>query len=240
MERIRVRAPELRGRRWLNTGGRELSLTQLRGKIVLLDFWTFCCVNCLHVLDELRELEERYADVLVTVGVHSPKFVHEADPAAVDGRRRALRRAPPCARRPRADDLGRLRRPGLADARRDRPARATSSHRCRARGTRTGWRCWSRSSSRSTRTSCAAATGPYVAPPEPATALRFPARSSRCRAGTFLVSDTAHHQLVELEPDLVTERRRIGTGERGLVDGAEPPGSPSRRASLLPPGGGPA
>ena len=78
-----MRAPELRGRRWLNTGGAELSLADLRGKIVLLDFWTFCCVNCLHVLDELRELEERYADVLVTIGVHSPKFAHEADPDAV-------------------------------------------------------------------------------------------------------------------------------------------------------------
>jgi hypothetical protein len=50
----RVRAPELRGRNWLNTGGRALTPAQLRGKIVLLDFWTFCCVNCLHVLDELR------------------------------------------------------------------------------------------------------------------------------------------------------------------------------------------
>ena len=63
--------------------GGELSLADLRGKIVLLDFWTFCCVNCLHVIDELRALEERYADVLVTIGVHSPKFAHEADPDAV-------------------------------------------------------------------------------------------------------------------------------------------------------------
>ena len=82
--RARVRAPELTGRQgWLNTGGRDLRLADLRGKIVLLDFWTFCCVNCLHVLDELRPLEEKYADVLVTVGVHSPKFVHEADHDAV-------------------------------------------------------------------------------------------------------------------------------------------------------------
>jgi thiol-disulfide isomerase/thioredoxin len=50
---------------------------------VILDFWTFCCVNCLHVLDELRELEEKYRDVLVIVGVHSPKFAHEADPDAL-------------------------------------------------------------------------------------------------------------------------------------------------------------
>src|SRR3954470_8259575 len=81
--RTRVRAPELAGRGWLNTGGHSLTLAGLRGKIVLLDFWTFCCVNCLHVLDELRPLERRYGDVLVTIGVHSPKFEHEADAAAL-------------------------------------------------------------------------------------------------------------------------------------------------------------
>ena len=79
----RVRASDLVGRGWLNTGGRELTLADLRGKVVLLDFWTFCCINCLHVLDELRELEERYRDVLEVIGVHSPKFVHEADPVAL-------------------------------------------------------------------------------------------------------------------------------------------------------------
>ena len=54
--RTRVRAPELVGRRWVGTGGADLSLAELRGRIVLLDFWTSCCVNCQHVLDELREL----------------------------------------------------------------------------------------------------------------------------------------------------------------------------------------
>ena len=70
----KVRASELVGRGWLNTGDKQLSLESLRGKIVILDFWTFCCMNCLHVLDELRPLEEEFADVLVTFGVHSPKF----------------------------------------------------------------------------------------------------------------------------------------------------------------------
>lgn len=79
----RIRASELIGRGWLNTGGKEITLQDLRGKIVILDFWTFCCINCLHVLDELRPLEERFHDVLVTVGVHSPKFEHEADPEAL-------------------------------------------------------------------------------------------------------------------------------------------------------------
>ena len=65
-------------------GGKTLDLEALRGKIVLLDFCTFCCINCLHVLDELRPLEAEFADVLVTIGVHSPKFVHEAEPEALE------------------------------------------------------------------------------------------------------------------------------------------------------------
>jgi len=78
----RTRAPELIGRGWLNTEG-PLGLRDLRGRFVLLDFWTFCCINCLHVIDELREVEEAHRDSLVVIGVHSPKFVHEADPEAL-------------------------------------------------------------------------------------------------------------------------------------------------------------
>ena len=80
----RTRAPELVGRRWVGTDGRTLRLADLRGRFVLLDFWTSCCVNCLHVLDELRDLEERWAAELVVVGVHSPKFPHEAEPEVLD------------------------------------------------------------------------------------------------------------------------------------------------------------
>ncbi|HEX2098027.1 MAG TPA: thioredoxin-like domain-containing protein [Rubrobacteraceae bacterium] len=82
--RGRVRAPELVGRGgWINTK-HDLSLEALKGKVVLLDFWTFCCINCLHVLDELRPLEERFGDELVVVGVHSPKFEHERDHEALE------------------------------------------------------------------------------------------------------------------------------------------------------------
>ena len=77
-----MRAPELVGRGWLNTAG-PLRLADLRGRFVLLDFWTFCCVNCLHVLDELRPVEAEWAEELVVIGVHSPKFAHEADPVAL-------------------------------------------------------------------------------------------------------------------------------------------------------------
>ena len=79
----RVRAPELRGAGgWINTD-HPLSLRDLRGRVVVLDFWTFCCINCLRVVEELRPLEERFGDRLVVIGVHSPKFPHEADHAAV-------------------------------------------------------------------------------------------------------------------------------------------------------------
>jgi thiol-disulfide isomerase/thioredoxin len=80
-----VNAPELVGDQWLGTGGRWLTLADLRGRIVLLDFWTLCCVNCHHVLAELEPLERRYADVLTVIGVHSPKFEHEKDAGAVAG-----------------------------------------------------------------------------------------------------------------------------------------------------------
>src|SRR4051812_12294399 len=52
-------APELDGGiEWLNTSG-PISLKELRGKIVLLDFWTFCCINCMHVIPDLKYLEEK-------------------------------------------------------------------------------------------------------------------------------------------------------------------------------------
>jgi thiol-disulfide isomerase/thioredoxin len=70
-------APELSGDTWLGTKTNQLGIESFRGRFLLLDFWTLCCVNCHHVLAELRDLENTYADVLTVVGVHSPKFEHE-------------------------------------------------------------------------------------------------------------------------------------------------------------------
>ncbi|HTL51894.1 MAG TPA: thioredoxin-like domain-containing protein [Planctomycetota bacterium] len=61
---------------WLNTD-KPLTLEQFRGKFVLLDFWTFCCINCMHVIPELRHLEAKYPEDLVVIGVHSAKFTNE-------------------------------------------------------------------------------------------------------------------------------------------------------------------
>ena len=75
----RVACPELVGGvAWLNTAG-PLELKDLRGKFVLLDFWTYCCINCMHILPELKKAEAAYPRELVVIGVHSAKFVNEED-----------------------------------------------------------------------------------------------------------------------------------------------------------------
>ena len=75
----RVRAPELAGGRgWLNTD-RPLQLSALRGKVVLLDFWTYGCINCIHIIPDLKRLEAKYSNQLVVIGVHSAKFENEKE-----------------------------------------------------------------------------------------------------------------------------------------------------------------
>ncbi len=235
---FRVRAPELAARGgWLNTD-RPLSLAELRGKIVLLDFWTFACVNCLHVLDELRPLEQKYRDVLVVVGVHSPKFQHEGDHAAVTA---AVQRYE--VRHPVLDD------PDLhlwqqyaikawptlvvVDPEGYVVAQAAGEGQVSALDRIIG----ELVATHTAKGTLHRGDGPYVAPPPADTDLRFPAKAIAL-TDSLLVADAGHHQLVEL--DLSGERvlRRIGSGERGRADGtaaaasfAEPNG-----LALLPPG----
>jgi sugar lactone lactonase YvrE len=76
-------APELEGGiAWLNTAA-PLRLADLRGRIVLLDFWTLCCINCIHVLPDLARLEAKYPGVLVVIGVHTPKFPNERNTESI-------------------------------------------------------------------------------------------------------------------------------------------------------------
>ncbi|WP_028049469.1 NHL domain-containing thioredoxin family protein [Cellulomonas sp. URHD0024] len=214
----RVRASELVGRGWLNTGGRSLTLADLRGKIVILDFWTFCCINCLHVLDELRELEDRYRDVLVIVGVHSPKFAHEADPAALAA---AVQRYE-------------VHHPVLDD-----PALTTwSAYTARAWPTLVvidpeGYVVAQMAGEghrrnveilvdelvalHASKGTLHRGDGPYVPPAPEQGTLRFPAKVIALPDGHLLVADAGHHSLAELDGETLV--RRIGTGERGFVDG---------------------
>lgn len=72
-------APELDGGiAWLNTAG-PIKMKDLKGKIVLLDFWTLCCINCIHIMPDLTKLEKKYPNELVVIGVHSAKFESEKD-----------------------------------------------------------------------------------------------------------------------------------------------------------------
>lgn len=61
---------------WLNVA-RPLTLDDLRGKVVILDFWTYGCINCVHVLEDLHRLEKKYGHKLAVIGVHTPKFDNE-------------------------------------------------------------------------------------------------------------------------------------------------------------------
>src|SRR5919107_531341 len=242
----RVRASELVGRNWLNTGGKSLDLEALRGKIVLLDFWTFCCINCLHVLDELRPLEEQYSDVLVTVGVHSPKFEHEADPVALAAAVERYEIHHPVLDDPELDTwkaytarawptlvvidpegyiVAHLSGEGHADGLAVLIPELIAEHE--AKGT------------------LHRGSGPYVAPEPPSGTLRYhgkalflpagrgsvsegtddagtaagAAGSNGAAKGSWLVTDTGHHRLVELDTDFQTVLGTYGSGTKGYADG---------------------
>ena len=173
------------------------------------------------MLDELRELEAEFADVLVTVGVHSPKFAHEADHDAL---------------------IAACERYGVHHPVIDDPDLTTwKAFAVRAWPTLTvvdpaGYIAAQMSGEghvhglRSLLTELVAefdakgalrrGDSPYVAPePEP-TELRFPGKVIGLPGGTYLVSDTSHHSIVELAEDAATVLRRFGSGERGFADGA--------------------
>jgi sugar lactone lactonase YvrE len=220
----RVRAPELQGAGgWINTGGTAYGIEDFRGRILVLDFWTFCCVNCLHVLDELRPLEQRFADVLDVVGVHSPKFAHEADHAALLAAVERYEVHHPVLDDPElttwsqyavrawptlcvVDPEGYLVHVASGEGHGEGLARLVEQlvEQHEAKGTlhRRG--------------------SAYVAPPPARTELRFPGKVALLPDGTLLVSDTAHHSLVRMAADGETVLRRYGTGVRGLADGTEP------------------
>jgi thiol-disulfide isomerase/thioredoxin len=220
--RPRVRAPELVGRGWLNTDG-PLSLADLRGRFVLADFWTFCCVNCLHVLDELREVEQKYDGELVVIGVHSPKFVHEADPDALAA---AVERYD--VRHPVLDDPDLVTWQAytarawptlvLIDPEGYVVAQYAGEGHAHAIDALIG---------ELREEHLAAGTlqpgdSPYVAPPPQAGDLRFPAKAVHLPGQGFLVADAGHHQVVELATDPDddwTVVRRFGSGDKASVDG---------------------
>lgn len=216
-----MRAPELAGDVWLNTGGRPLKLAELRGRIVLLDFWTSGCVNCLHVLDELRPLEAEFADVLVTIGVHSPKFLHEGEVAAIASAVRRYEVHHPVLNDPEmttwsqyavkawptlviVDPEGYVVHVAAGEGHAEALRRVITDlvERHDATGTlRRGG-------------------SPYVPVEEQRDELHFPSKAVTTAEGRILVADTGNHSIVEFASDGETVIRRFGSGERGAADGA--------------------
>lgn len=178
-------------------------------------------MNCLHVLDELRELEEKHRDTVVIIGVHSPKFAHEAEHQAVVD---AVERYG--VEHPVLDD------PELATWKQyavrawptlvviDPEGYVVAQHAGEGHAHAIARLVEELEAEHAAKGTLRRGDGPYVAPePEP-TALRFPGKALALPSGNLLVSDTTRHQLVELEGDGESVVRRIGSGVRGFLDGS--------------------
>jgi DNA-binding beta-propeller fold protein YncE len=226
-----VRAPALRGR-WLGTGGRDLTLEQLGGRVVLLHFWTASSLASVAVLDDVRALVERFPAELAVVGVHTPKFAHEAEPGVLAA---AVERYG--IRHPVLDDAdwftwsayGVTSWPTfvLVDPAGQMIATMAGASHSAGLGAAVAW-VVEEHRARGTLAPRAGEPTPRAAPAA-TTSLRFPGKAvamptDRRLAGAgwrgcVLASDTAHAQLVVLAPDLETEAGRVGTGEPGVTDG---------------------
>lgn len=178
-------------------------------------------MNCLHVLDELRELEEKHRDTVVIIGVHSPKFVHEAEHQAVVD---AVERYG--VEHPVLDD------PELATWKQyavrawptlvviDPEGYVVAQHAGEGHAHAIARLVEELEAEHAEKGTLRRGDGPYVAPEAEPTVLRFPGKALALPNGNLLVSDTTRHQLVELEGDGESVVRRIGSGVRGFVDGA--------------------
>ena len=129
-------APEFAGiERWLNSP--PLTLADLRGRVVLIDFWTYSCVNCLRTLPFVRAWDERYrASGLTVVGVHTPEFAFEREAANVEREHPTAPASLPRRARQRLRHVDRLAQPVLArqvPGRRPRPGSLLPLRRGRVR-----------------------------------------------------------------------------------------------------------
>ncbi|MBB2902599.1 thiol-disulfide isomerase/thioredoxin [Kineococcus radiotolerans] len=205
----RVRAPRLVGR-WVGPA------PDLAGVPVLLDFWTGSCVNCVHVLAELRE---HVPPGLLVVGVHSPKFPHEASPGAVEAAVARLE-----VDHPVLDDADRTT--WSAYAVKAWPTLVLVDAGGRVVATRSGEGHVAELVALAA--DLPARPAPPVAVPAGDGPLRFPARLARTAAGELLVVDAGHHRL------LVGDRP-IGSGARGRTDGPAPSFAAPQGVAVLPP-----
>jgi thiol-disulfide isomerase/thioredoxin len=217
----RIHAPDLTAATaWLNVD-RPIGIRELRGHVVILDFWTYCCVNCMHVLPILRDLEERHAnDPLVVIGVHSAKFDAEKDaarieaamqrygvshPVAVDGDMRIWSeyavRSWPTLVVVRPDGTLAAVAPGEPEPAMLEALVAEELERGRKEGT------LARSPFRPGGSRRAAVS-----------TLSYPGKVAATSHGRIVVSDSGHHRVLVLGPDGAVQDT-IGSGLRGVREG---------------------
>lgn len=215
---------ELIGDTWLGTGGRQLTLADFRGRIVLLDFWTLCCVNCHHVLAELRPIEERFSDVLTVVGIHSPKFEHEKQPESVLAAMQRHGISHPVLNDPNLQTwqaYGVRAWPTLVLLDSEGEVASTFSgeghgHAIEAR---------IEELVRAAELNGTLRRGPdfFVTPEEAETPYLQPGKALILRDGRLVISESGRHRLVITAVDAPNEPLEwVGTGDRGLIDGVEP------------------
>ena len=216
----RARGSALRGRGWLNTGGVDLALEDLRGKIVLLDFWTFCCVNCLHVLDELRPLEEKWDQELVVIGVHSPKFEFEKDPEALAANIERYEVTHPVIDDPELktwSEYGARAWPTLMVL--DTHGRIAGNLSGEGHAANLDALVGKLVAEGEADGSLRRGPAPTVLTERTPQTLRFPSKLSVLPDGRLVVSDAGQHRLVVFQPDGSTVDEVIGLGSRGQADG---------------------
>lgn len=223
-----VRAPDFRPElEWINTGGRQLTLADFRGRILVLDFWTYGCINCIHMIPELAELERRFGGEVVVAGIHSGKFVNERETANIaracerlgvhhpvlnDRQFRTWREyavnAWPTLAIVSPDGYVLGMQAGEVTAEQLAPVVANFIGALKQSGKMGG-----------------GAAVPYemqTQPPEPGE-LRFPAKVIAQDASRLFVADTGHNRVFEvgIDEDGVTGRvvRAFGSGRPGWMDG---------------------
>ncbi|HSU14167.1 thioredoxin-like domain-containing protein [Longimicrobium sp.] len=222
-----VRAPDFRPElEWINTGGRHLTLADFRGRILVLDFWTYGCINCLHMIPELAELERRFPDEVIVAGVHSGKFINERvtaniaracerlgvhHPVLNDRQFRTWREytvnAWPTLAVVSPDGYVLGMQPGEVTAEQLTPVIGEFVDALRRAGKMGG---------------APAPFVPQTQPPEPGI-LRFPAKAHAAADGQLFVADTGHHRVLQVALDGGGASGRVlrayGSGEAGWMDG---------------------
>ncbi|KAA3611928.1 MAG: hypothetical protein DWQ01_07550 [Planctomycetota bacterium] len=221
MQQQNLHAPDLKGRAWLNTEKPlESWKKDLKGHVVLLDFWTYCCINCIHVLPDLRALEEEFKDeAFLVIGVHSNKFEQEGEarnirqailrydirhPVVVDDEHRIWRgfgvRAWPSfvLVDPEGYVLGGLSGEGHLELLRSVIRRVLDEHRSKG-------------------TLADKPLRPELLQPEP-TLLRYPGKVLAHGENVF-VADSSGHRLLEVDGADGRVLRVFGSGEAGHRDG---------------------